>query len=145
MAPLRIAIARNCPSPPGGARTAPGDVQRPLFITPISTAKKPSYTCRQIHWILVPDRKKSCCTVDTEENSQIVIVESNRGSFGRAHIATSSLTPSRSNGSVVVKLRMRIVRCGCSVFFSPQSSSLRPPKGYFPYVKGWPRSCGYAI
>ena len=40
-----------------------GDLQRPLFITPMSTAKKPSYTCRQIHWILVPDRKKSCFTL----------------------------------------------------------------------------------
>ena len=30
-----------------------GELQRPLFITPMSTAKKLSYTCRQIHWILV--------------------------------------------------------------------------------------------
>ena len=42
-----------------------GELQRPLFITPMSTAKKPSYTCRQIHWILVPDRKKSCFIVFT--------------------------------------------------------------------------------
>ena len=37
-----------------------GELQRPLFITPTYTPEKSSYTCRQIHWNLVPDRKKSC-------------------------------------------------------------------------------------
>ena len=45
---------------PGGAGAGASQLQRPLFITPTYTPKKSSYTCRQIHWNLVPDRGKSC-------------------------------------------------------------------------------------
>eukprot|EP00964_Phaeocystis_antarctica_P150667 scaffold118137_cov36-Phaeocystis_antarctica.AAC.1 len=49
-------MAFGVPKTPIFSRCA-GELQRPLFITPTYTPEKLSYTCRQIHWNLVPDRK----------------------------------------------------------------------------------------